>query len=94
MVPFIQSITTHNLYRNLYRNPFAKHVKYHRPKLPSEHAGAVSGLGNTLASLASAIGLVVVGSISGWNRVGLAMILINFGGAIKSRRMMKNKMYQ
>jgi ACS family hexuronate transporter-like MFS transporter len=68
-----------------------------------EHAGSVSGLGNTVASLASAVGPVVVGSISGWNRVGLVMILVNFVGAMaamaisragKSKRVMNDKTYQ
>lgn len=46
-----------------------------------DHAGSVSGLGNTVASLASAIGPVLIGSIKGWSQVGLVMFLVNLGGA-------------
>jgi MFS family permease len=49
-----------------------------------EHAGAISGMGNTVASLASAIGPVLVGSVSGWDRVGLIMVLVNITGVLAS----------
>jgi hypothetical protein len=49
-----------------------------------DHAGAISGMGNTVASLASAIGPVLVGSITGWQNVGLLMALVNMAGVLAS----------
>lgn len=49
------------------------------------HAGAVSGLGNTIASLASIAGPATVGYVqgtTGWRHVGLVLMLVNLGGAV------------
>jgi sugar phosphate permease len=47
-----------------------------------EHAGTVSGFGNTVASLASAIGPAAIGSMQSWNEVGVLLLLINLGGIL------------
>jgi len=48
-----------------------------------EHAGSVSGFGNTIASLASFVGPVLIGSIHrGWNCVGFVLSFVALMGAI------------
>ena len=49
-----------------------------------EHAGSISGFGNTVASLASFVGPVAIGSIhnQGWNHVGSVISLVALVGAM------------
>jgi sugar phosphate permease len=46
-----------------------------------DHAGSLSGLGNTIASLASAVGPALIGNVKGWHQVGVVLLLVNLGGA-------------
>lgn len=46
-----------------------------------DHAGSISGLGNTIASLASAVGPILIGNVKGWDRVGFVLLMVNLGGA-------------
>lgn len=52
-----------------------------------ENAGSLSGMGNTIASLASALGPLAIGSFieedaGDWSHVALSMLLVNIGGCM------------
>lgn len=61
-----------------------------------EHAGSISGFGNTVASLASAIGPVAVGYVQevSWTRVGFMLMLMNIVGSLSAMVIASTKQIQ